>query len=104
MKLTMGSKDNGVFELSMAVPNSCQPYYFIFETSRGERFRLPEDPQYMFGTAWDPWDWWSPPSPCTENHYYNGGREWIQNGGPSVPRNSSTCQGCIAASNIQRLW
>jgi hypothetical protein len=103
MRLTMGNLANGVWELPMAVPTTCSPYYFLFVDRNGRRWRLPESNRYLFGTAWTPWSWWSPPHPCTENHYWRDNHgTWRANGGPAVPV-SHSCRGCAAIPALTRL-
>jgi len=114
MNRTMGSTDNGVYEWATAVPSQCQPYYFIVRTTGGTRFRLPQGHNFLFGTSWDKWEWWNPPSPCNENHYFvpNNGPwvpptsgTWAANGGPGVAgRTGSACQGCSRAQALVNLW
>lgn len=99
MTRKMGRGDSGFWELAMPVPTSCEPYYFVFKTSSGQQFRFPEDSQYMFGTEWSPWSWWTPPSPCGENHYLLQSGRWLANSYTG----GTACKGCSKAAAIQNL-
>ena len=103
-----------MFRSNFDPPSSCQPYAFICKTSDNNFYRLPEDPDYFFGTEWLDYEWTDVERnysySCQENHYYfdSSTNEWIVNGGPTLSKNDiyyydqgNDCIGCDAIGILE---
>merc|ERR1740123_624046 len=103
---------NVMFKAKFVPPTQCEPYSFICKTSEENFVRLPESPDYYFGTEWIDWKWSNysryQSLQCKENHYFKQNAQWLVNGGPTLQREDiwyyhegNTCIGCDAIPALE---
>ena len=88
----MSRTDASIWLMFTALPDSCEPYYFWFETKNGTNYRLPQNDKFYFGTMWPRWHKKAPyknvyptDRDCEEMHYYDNGKEIVAMGDEQVP-------------------
>ena len=119
MELLFGNEQSGIYESHFEYPSQCQPYAFIVKTRDDFIYRLPEQQEYFYGTAWVELESGVPNKPgidyaeCNENHYYQDWREnyeWIANGGDNITKAEITyiqhdqCQGCSKIDALTTIY
>ena len=116
MNLLYGDASSGIYETHFEIPNECEPYAFYVLTTDDILYRLPEQTEYFYGTAWVVLEAGTPYKPgidyadCNENHYFKDYREndeWIANGAENITKSEITfidhdnCIGCNKTDGLE---
>jgi len=104
MALEVGTTQKGFYVVDVAPKAACAPYAFVVETTSGVTYRLPEDENYYFGTAWTPG---VDQLECYENHYHKGALStsvWRPNEADDITGNDDVdCVGCADCIDLNYI-
>eukprot|EP01084_Bolivina_argentea_P216016 366921_1 len=111
MNKILGDSLSGFYEITFEMNSDdnkhyCEPYAFYVETINNNKYRLPENKNYFFGTAFFKSYDMEPLYQCNENHYYkNSNNKWLQNNGPLnlITSNIEQCTGCSKAVKLEQF-
>jgi len=105
MSLEIGTTQKGFWVVDVAPKAACAPYAFVVVTTSGDTYRLPQDENYFFGTAWTPG---VDQLECFENHYHkldSAISTWRPNEADNISGNDIVdCIGCDDCTDLAFIY